>query len=350
MDNNFQLIDSGRLFYPKLLAESEKAMQNATMGAKEHNLPAAEIRELFVNIDPIDTWDKATQIVTSIHPDIYLTGVRNVFDDVMCLFDGSYPGYCHIQTPYHDLRHTLDVFICAVRILHGVHVSGTPLSETEVSQIMVAALLHDIGYAQKCHESTGSGAQFTQTHIPRGIKFMQDNLANWNLPEDWKTPLTLIIRCTEMNHKLSEIEFPDSRVKLQGQIVGSADMSGQMADRAYLEKLLFLFLEFKEADIGNYKNIHDLLKKTRSFYDLMKITLDGELGGVVHYLNMHFNEWIAINKNYYLESVERNIAYLDKIIQLNESEWLSMLKRHGIVQKLVQINPALLDTQSPVQS
>jgi len=79
----------------------------------------------------------------------------------------SYPGYIPIQTPYHDLRHTLDVFICAVRLLHGVHLSGTPLDDEEITLVMIAALLHDIGYAQKVDEANGSGAQFTQVHVKR---------------------------------------------------------------------------------------------------------------------------------------------------------------------------------------
>ena len=303
------------------------------MRSINQNLIPAEIRELFVNHDPLETWRKAHQIIENINVDIDLSDVRNVFDDVMCLFNGSYPEYSPIQTPYHDLRHTLDVFMCSVRLLHGVHLSGTKLNDGQICLIMIAALLHDVGYAQKVKETTGSGGQLTQVHVKRGIAFMQQNLDNWLLPEDWETPLSQIIRCTDLRIKLSEINFVSARIRLLGQIVGTADIVGQMADRTYLEKLLFLFVEFKEARYGNLSDTHDLLKKTRNFYDSIRKTLDGELGGTYQLINFHFKEWLGADRNFYIESIEHNIAYLDKVIQLNESEWLSMLKRHGIVQR-----------------
>jgi hypothetical protein len=298
----------------------------------------AEIRELFVNYDPVDTWNKANQIVQSINPNIDLTSVRNVFDDVMCLFGGSYPGYIPIQTPYHDLRHTLDVFICAVRLLHGVHLSGTPLDDEEITLVMIAALLHDIGYAQKVDEANGSGAQFTQVHVKRGIAFMERHLSDWNIPGKLAHPLTQIILCTDLHLNLSELNFSTPRIRLLGQIVGSADIVGQMADRTYLEKLLFLFNEFKEANYGNLENSHDLLKKSRGFYESIRKTLDNDLGGIYQRLSFHFKDWIGEDKNFYIESIEHNFKYLDKVIMQQESEWFSMLKRHGIVKVFQQIS------------
>ncbi len=315
-------------------------MQNVTMNTLPHNLPPDEIRDLFVNKDPVATWDKSSKIILSISPNFEFQGVRTVFEDVLRLFDGSYPEYSPIKTPYHDLQHTLDVFICAVRLLHGVHLSDTRLDDEEIALIMIAALLHDSGYAQKAHEAKGSGAQHTRTHIRRGIEFMAKNLSKWQLPAAWEISLGAIIQCTDMNRNLSQINFPNERVRLCGQIVGSADLVGQMADRIYLEKLLLLYLEFKEADLGMYQDIHDLLKKTPVFYEYIRQILDGELGGVYRRLNYHFQNGINIDRNFYLESIKRNIEYLDRVIALNQEEWLDMLKRHGIV-KNIQKNIAL---------
>lgn len=313
-------------------------MQNAVMESTVHHMPSAEIRDLFINSDPDHVWQKACDIVHSINPNIELGGIRSVFDDVLRLFNGTYPGYSQIKTPYHDLPHTLDVFMCAVRLLHGVHVSDTRLNDDEIILILVAALLHDVGYAQQHEGATGSGAQHTQTHVSRGIDFMQQNLEKWHLPADWNVPLSLIMRCTELGYTFPPNSFPNPRIHLLGQIVGSADLVGQMADRIYLEKLLFLYLEFKEADLGNYQNMHDLLKKTRGFYELVRKLFDNEFGGIYHRLNNHFKNWVGIDRNFYLESIERNILYLDKVIVQNEADWLSMLKRHGIVKSIQQIS------------
>jgi hypothetical protein len=133
--------------------------------------------------------------------------------------------------------------------------------------------------------------------------------------------------------KFSQIDFPVERTRLLGQIVATADLTGQMADRTYLEKLLFLYLEFKEANFGNYQNMYDLLRQTNTFYAHTREKLDGAFGGMYAKLSFHFKDVMGVENNYYLESIEKNIAYLDKVVALNEVEYLSMLKRGGIAEK-----------------
>jgi len=319
------------------LAHTAIAMQNNEMSTPPRQLSDDDIRNLFDNNEPLDVWFKASEIVQRISPQFNFSTSRRVFDDVLRLFDGSYPSYSRIQTPYHDLRHTLDIFICAARMLHGIHLSQTELSDEEINLVLISALLHDIGYAQRLEEPQGSGAQFTKTHVARGIAFMEANGDEWQLPNSWRPCLATIIQCTNLGHNLSKIEFPSPRIRLLGQIVASADLVGQMADRTYLEKLLFLFLEFKEAEFGDYKNTNELLKKTRNFYNLIRTTLEDSLGGIYHRLQYHFKDWYGVERNFYVESVEGNILYLDRVISLNESEWLSMLKRHGIVKAYSEI-------------
>jgi HD superfamily phosphodiesterase len=313
-------------------------MQNAKMNSSDHIISKSIDRDLFDNKDPLIVWNKASEIVERINPDFDFSKLRLVFDDVLRLFEGSYPGYLRIRTPYHDLRHTLDIFMCSVRILHGVHLSQTKLNDEEISLILISALLHDIGYAQVQEDAQGSGAQYTKIHVARGISFMERNSAAWQFEPAWSLNIASIIRCTNLGHNLSNIEFSSPRIRLLGQIVASADLVGQMADRAYLEKLLFLYFEFKEAELGDYQNTHDLLKKTRHFYDLISITLEDSLGGVFHRLKYHFKDWVGIDNNFYIESIERNINYLDRVIALNEDEWFSMLKRHDIVKSVQHIS------------
>lgn len=308
------------------------------MNDRSNVLPPAEIWELFANTDPDATWEKALRIVRHIRPDFDDAIVRPVFDDVVRLFNGSYPEYHRISTPYHDLSHTLSVFICAVRLLHGTHLADTRLSDDEISLVLIASILHDVGYAQKMNETGGSGAQHLRTHVQRGIDFMLQNSASWHLPQEWRDALVPIIRCTDLGHQLLHIPFPSPRIRLLGQIVGSADIVGQMADRTYLEKLLYLYYEFEEARFGNYQNMLDMLRKTRDFYELIRKSLNDELGGVHQNLRFHFKEWLGTDRNFYLESIEKNIAYLNEVISLDESMWLAQLKRQGIVKNALQMN------------
>lgn len=293
----------------------------------------AEINSLFANSDPGTVWTKAAAILDRTNPGYDTSLIKTVFDDVMSLFRGDYPGYSSIKTLYHDKSHTLDVFLCAVRLIHGVHISGTLLNDEEMTLIMIAALMHDIGYSQMDGEEGGTGAQYTQTHVKRGIAFMKKYVAERHLPLNYATALEPMMSGTDPALKFPQIDFPNERTRLLGQIVATADLTGQMADRTYLEKLLFLYLEFKEANFGNYQNMYDLLRQTNAFYALTREKLDGALGGMYAKLSFYFKDVMGVENNYYLESIEKNIAYLDKVVALNEVEYISMLKRGGIAEK-----------------
>lgn len=299
----------------------------------KHIPTSAEINDLFANSDSGTAWAKAAGILAYSNPGYDTSLIKTAFDDVMCLFRGDYPGYGSIKTLYHDKPHTLDVFLCGIRLMHGVQLSGTRLTDEEMTLIMIATLMHDIGYSQLDGEEGGTGAQYTQTHVKRGIAFMKRYLVERHLPLKFADTLEPMMSGTDPALKFSRIDFPDERTRLLGQIVATADLAGQMADRTYLEKLLFLYLEFKEANFGNYQNMYDLLRQTSRFYALTREKLDGPLGGMYTMLSLHFKEVMGVENNYYLESIEKNIAYLEKVISLNEAEYLSMLKRGGIAEK-----------------
>lgn len=292
-----------------------------------------EINSLFANGDPDEVWLKASAIVRRISPAYDFSVARTAFDDVVNLFHGEYPGYAPIKTLYHDMRHTMDVFLCAVRLMHGMQVSGTRLADDEITTIMIAALMHDVGYAQLRGKETGTGAQYTTSHVGLGIGFARHYIETKGFPPGLAAPLKFMLLCTDPAVDISEIKFPDERTRLLGQIVGTADLTGQMADRTYLEKLLFLYLEFKEAHFGNFQNVQDLLYKTRDFYEFAQNRLDVGLGGIYANLAFHFKDLYGTENNYYLKSIEKNIAYLSTVIKLNKTRQLSMLKRGGIVEK-----------------
>ena len=293
----------------------------------------AEIDALFNNDDPEIVWSKTTEIVHRISPHYDFALVLSVYDDIMRLFRGEYPDYGPIKTLYHDLPHTLEVFLCGVRLMHGVHTSGDRLTDEEITLIMLAILLHDVGYAQRRGEESGTGAQFTQTHVQRGIEFMRQYFAERNLAPGIAVAVTSMILGTEHNRPFSRIEFDDDRSRMLARIVATADITWQMADRIYLEKLLFLYLEFREANFGSYQSMYDLLCQTNRFYEMTREKLDGALGGVYKKFEFHFEDMMGVSKNYYLESIEKNMAYLSRIVASNEAELFTMLKRNGVVEK-----------------
>ena len=162
---------------------------------------------------------------------------------------------------------------------------------------------------------------------------MRRYLIEQHFPPYLAAPLELLIQSTNHVLSFSRIDFPDERTRLLGQIISSADLVGQMADRTYLEKLLFLYLEFYEARLGNFQSMYALLCNTCKFYESTRQALDNELGGIYTRLAFHFKDWFGVECNYYQESMDKNIAYLSKVVSLGDTEYLSMLKRGGVVEK-----------------
>lgn len=301
-------------------------------------LPAPVNNLLFSNESNL-VWSKTVDIIHRISPDYDFTLVQSVFEDVIRLFLGSYPGYSAIKTPCHDLSHTLDVFLCGVRLMHGVHASGDHLKDDEITSIMVAMLMHDAGYAQHKSEESGTGAQYPRSYVQRGVEFMRKYFIGRNLPPAIAIAAKGMILGTEHSRPFDWMEFNDERARMLASIVATADIAGQIANRLYLEKLLFLYLEFNEANIGSYQSMIDLLCRTNHFYVMTREKLDKSLGGIYNKLELHLRDMMGVDKKNYLESIEKNMAYLSTIVAQEEAELFATLKSQSVVDKcLFQIS------------
>jgi hypothetical protein len=304
--------------------------------------PTSVTNELFSNGNPEAVWHKASALIERSCSGFNISATRTVFDDVVKLYRGEYPGYLPIKTPYHDLSHIMDVFLCAVRLLHGMTVSGITFGNHEIALVMTASLLHDVGYAQRDDDKkTGTGAQHTQNHVARGIEFMRQYLTKFDLSPEFAADLEPMIYCTEPMLPVSSIQFPNERIRMLGQIVGTADLVGQMADRNYLEKLSLLYEEFAEGHIGNYQSMYDLICRTHEFYTIIKNKLDNEFEHIYDQLVHHFQDTLGTSTNYYIESIEKNMTYLKKIASAGESNYRSLLRRGGIIQKDPELSKQL---------
>ena len=120
-------------------------------------------------------------------------------------------------------------------------------------------------------------------------------------------------------------------------VTATADLVGQMANREYLERLLLLYFEFKEAGIPLFADIHDLLEKTDGFYRMMAARLQNELGGLAPHLTRHFDQARGVRRNYYLESIHRNLDYLGSLVKQERTRRFDRLKRGGIVDAVNQL-------------
>src|SRR4030042_1064708 len=71
-------------------------------------------------------------IVSLINHQFDFSHFDQAFRDVEKLFRGHYPGYQACNTDYHDLQHTLHVFLAMARLMHGAFVEGIKFSDKEL--------------------------------------------------------------------------------------------------------------------------------------------------------------------------------------------------------------------------
>ncbi len=268
--------------------------------------------------------------------------VRRCYTLVVDLFQGRFPGYRACNTEYHNLNHTIDVFLATARLLDGYNLKKNKgLSSSCAINLLNAALFHDTGYIQEDWDKEGTGAKYTMEHVERSIIFLARHSETCNISPEAIANISQMILCTNLSTPVDEMSFISKEGEIGGKILGTADLLGQMADRVYLEKLLFLYYEFKEAGIGGYKTEYDIILKNVDFYEMTKKRFQNELMKMYRYALYHFRERFNIDKNLYLQAINRHIAYLKKIIRDDRTNFRQKLKRGSWVNTAGQIERSL---------
>jgi hypothetical protein len=258
--------------------------------------------------------------------------IKQAFADTVRLFNGEYPGYRRCTTPYHDLKHVTDTILAMARLMHGAILDGHPLTGPQVSLGLMCALMHDTGYIQKEEDTKGTGAKYTGSDTIRSIEFMEAYLTDRGLMKEQYAPYTDLLICTSLETRVDELSFPSPAVELLCKLLGTADLMAQMADRTYLEKLLHLYKEFREAEVAGYSDELDLLRKTKDFYEMVKRRFRGEFNGVCDYVQRHFKERWGIERNLYIEAIESNIDYLTYVLENHEMNYRNHLRRANVMR------------------
>ena len=140
-----------------------------------------------------------------------------------------------------------------------------------------------------------------------------------------------LIHFTGYERPVNSIRVPNLTYRLLGNLLGTADIIAQMADRCYLEKCRDrLYPEFLTGGLTQrrkpdgsvelvYTSGADLVQKTPNFYAGATRRLDGDLEGVHGLVEKHFG-----GQNLYLEELHKNIDFARSIA--NEAD-ATILKR-----------------------
>jgi|ETNmetMinimDraft_15_1059895.scaffolds.fasta_scaffold14536_2 hypothetical protein len=283
-----------------------------------------------VNVSSISAVrDETEDLFIDLWPGASLDELWLAFHDFERLFEGKMPGYEGCDTVYHDIQHTLDMTLAMARLVTGYECTVEAPEQLGPDRSVlgiICALFHDSGYIRDSGDDRHrNGAEYTMWHVSRSAEFLCTYLPRIGL-RDSANIAAEMVHFTGYEKRFADIRLDDPLDSMTGHLLGTADLIAQMADRCYLEKCRDrLYLEFVLGGIaiedeGNglqrvrYQSGIDLLLQTPTFYKtIVKKRLDVDFDKAFRYIEAVYN-----GRNPYLEFIERNIAYLEHVIETGE--------------------------------
>ncbi len=208
---------------------------------------------------------------------------------------------------YHNTEHTMLVTLVGYDIMKGRSLL-TPTSASDYAHLLVACLLHDIGYVRgilagddddgyvidakggKTRLARGaSDAALTPYHVERSKMFVVERMATIDLLDTAR-----IARAIESTRFPTAAMAPESGEE-EGSLVRAADLIGQLGDPHYLRKANALYYEFEEVGMNKqlgYASPADLTVLYPQFY---YNSVAPHVQTAIRYLNVTSSgrQWIA---------------------------------------------------------
>ncbi len=290
----------------------------------------------LVDMDsPEAVLDEVLFIMTLIAPQMDPSQVANAYGFTLSLYSGRWPTEKACNTHFHDLRHITDTVLAMARLIHGAILSGYRMDQRQIFTGLVSTMAHDAGYIQDKKDGVGTGAKYTTIHVQRSMAFIERYGQRYGLTLQEIPACQLMIQCTDLDIDVSTIQFPSRTVEVLAKLVGVADLIGQMADRIYLEKLFYLYREFKEGQVTDFTDEMDLLSKTLSFFPMVAKRFKNQLAGLDKVANAHFRARWNISENLYQVTINKQRRYLEHILAHPDRDPSEFLRRKQIVRKLL---------------
>ncbi len=209
---------------------------------------------------------------------------------------------------YHNVEHTMLVTMVGYDIMKG-RALLTQTSPADHAHVLVACLLHDIGYVRGVLKGDGvdgyvidanggkvklsrgaSDAALVHHHVDRSKLFVIDRIGNHDVLDAKR-----IARAIEFTRfPTPAIELNDENSE-EGFLVRAADLIGQLGDPHYLRKANALYYEFEEVGLNRqlgYATPADLTDLYPQFY---WNSVSPHIQTAIRYLNVTLSgrQWIA---------------------------------------------------------
>ena len=209
---------------------------------------------------------------------------------------------------YHNVEHTMLVTLVGYDIMKG-RALLTPTSPSDYAHLIVACLLHDIGYVRGILKGDGadgyvidakggrmklprgsSDAALLPYHVDRSKLFVMDRMGTIDLLDAAR-----VARAIEFTRFPSSIVETDDHDNEEGLLVRAADLIGQLGDPHYLRKANALYYEFEEVGMNKqlgYTSPADLTNLYPQFY---WNSVSPHIQTAIRYLNVTSSgrQWIS---------------------------------------------------------
>ena len=305
-----------------MIAESRRSDYDVTDTVLVSSAPdvRAAVEELFARV-----W-----------PGQKFAAFAHVFGDFERMFSGRMPGYFGVDTVYHDQQHTLDITLATARLIAGHELQVPEAQRFGPERAMlgiVVALFHDVGYLRTTRDAdVPNGAEFTTVHVSRGAAFLRDYLPKIDLGAlggrgRGDHPLHRL-RAALQEHPRARSARSQARPLRRHRRSHGADgrplLPREMprpAVRRVRARGRGAARSARTAHVKvRYASGLDLLRQTPKFvFDMRAKRLDGEFNRAYRYLEVLYD-----GRNPYMESIDRNLEYLQRILR---SENWRLLRR-----------------------
>ena len=208
---------------------------------------------------------------------------------------------------YHNVEHTMLVTLVGYDILRGRRLL-TETNASDYAHLLVACLLHDIGYVRGILGGDGADgyvidAKGNKVKLPRGSSDAALMPHHVDRSKLFALDRVAKIKSLDANRIANAIEFTrfpspdgaDDRGSEEGMLVRAADLIGQLGDPHYLRKANALYYEFEEVGMNRqlgYTSPADLTDRYPKFY---WGSVSPHIQGAIRYLNVTSSgrQWIA---------------------------------------------------------
>ncbi len=258
--------------------------------------------------------------------------VANAYHLAFRLYRGECCAYLKCDTPYHDFTHAAETFLAMARLLQGARIASENFESRDVAVGLTAAILHDSGYIPMDGKTQGRGALYASEHERRSMAFVSRHGEEIGLSDREIDDCRTMIRGTMMAQDVNALSFRCRTLELLVRMLSVADLLAQLSSATYLERLLFLYEEDRDAPAPHYRNPLDCYQKAIVFDERARVRLQRHLEPLEVYLTEHFADRWNTPDNLYRIAMERQIHFLTGLLGRNRFDPRRHLRRWGSLQ------------------